>query len=225
MVSHPILAFTDDDCVVPANWLRRGVAQLHTAPDIGLMFGTLRPAPHDPARQFIPDFEPTSPRVVRGLAQAHVRCGAGANMFASRRLFDAIGGFDEMFGPGAPLLSSEEYDLYYRTLKFGFGVAVDPANVVLHHGKRSYGDGSGQRLLLGYVFGEGAVIAKYVRTGDWMAVRLGLRRFYPELKWALMDAAKGRTWCIHRAWNMACGFARGLMAPRGELRHRHTITS
>ena len=212
MASHPILAFTDDDCTVPPDWLRRGVAQLQAAPDIGLAFGTLRAAPHDPEREVVPTFEPASPQVVRGVSHAYVRCGAGANMFAPRTLFDTIGGFDELLGPGAPLLSSEEYDLYYRTLKGGYGVAVDPDNVVIHYGARPYSDGSGQRLLCGYVFGEGAVIAKHVRSGDRMAMRLGLRRFYPEVKWALLDAAKGRTWCIRRASNMAHGFARGFLA-------------
>ncbi len=211
---HRVLAFTDDDCTVPATWLKQGVERLHADPAVGLVFGALVPAAHDPEREFIPSFLPTERRVVRGSSHADVRGVSGANLFAHREVIESIGGLDERFGPGAPLLACEEYDLYYRALRAGFTVIHDPDTAVLHHGVRLHADGSGEALLRGYYFGEGAVLGKHVGSGDRTAIGLAARLFYLEVKWAVMGALKGRTKNVRRAASWARGFVRGLRAAR-----------
>ena len=68
-------------------------------------------------------------------------------------------------------LSCEEFDIYYRTLATGQAVAFAPELTTTHWGVRSYADGSGQMLKRWYAYGEGAVIGKHLRMGDYrMAV-------------------------------------------------------
>ena len=214
LARHGVLAFTDDDCTVPAAWLKQGVERLLADPAVGLVFGALVPTAHDPQREFIPSFLPTERRIVRGSSHADVRGGAGANLFARREVIETIGGLDERFGPGAPLLACEEYDLYYRALKAGFTVIHDPDTVVVHYGARPNANGSGEALLRSYYFGEGAVLGKHVRSGDRTAIGLAVRLFYPEVKWAVMGAVKGRAKNVRRAASWAHGFFRGLRVAR-----------
>jgi glycosyltransferase involved in cell wall biosynthesis len=204
-----VLAFTDDDCTVPTDWISRGVERLHAYPDVGLIFGALTAAPHDPAVSLIPSFMPPRFEVHKGLQSAQVRAGAGANMVARRALFDAIEGFDERLGPGAIFRSCEEFDLYYRTLGSGFAVARDPENPVVHWGIRSTQDGSGERLIRDYWFGEGAVLGKHSRARDLQALHLGVRTFSTEMKWALLSLARLRGTHLRRASSWAHGFVKG----------------
>ena len=205
-----VLAFTDDDCTVPAEWIDRGVERLRTQSDVGLIFGALTAAPHDPTTSLIPSFMPPSFEVHRGLASAQVRAGAGANMFASRALFDAIKGFDELLGPGALFRSCEEFDLYYRALAAGFAVIRDPDNPVVHWGARSTTDGSGERLIRDYWFGEGAVLGKHARARDLRALQLGVRTFGTEVRWAVSGLARLRGLRnLRRAASWAHGFVKG----------------
>src|SRR5690606_7755191 len=105
-------------------------------------------------------------RVVAGANHADVRGGAGANMVARRSLFQHIGEYDELIGPGSRFAACEEYDIYYRALAAGARVAMDPELVTTHWGVRSYDDGSGQLLKRQYAYGEGAVLAKHLRLRD-----------------------------------------------------------
>lgn len=205
-----VLAFTDDDCTVPPEWIGRGVERLHAHPDVGLIFGALTPAPHDPAVSLIPSFMPPAFEVHKGLAEAQVRAGAGANMFARRALFDAVAGFDERLGPGAEFRSCEEFDLYYRTLASGFAVVRDPDNPVVHWGVRSTTDGSGERLIRDYWFGEGAVLGKHARARHQQALKLTARTFGLELRWAIMSLARLRGTNLLRASSWAAGFLKGV---------------
>jgi|SRR5215216_737951 len=43
-----IIAFTSDDCTVPADWLRCHLATLARERDVGIVFGRVDAAPHDP---------------------------------------------------------------------------------------------------------------------------------------------------------------------------------
>lgn len=205
-----LLAFTDDDCTVPTDWIRLGVERLGAYPDVGLIFGALAAAPHDPNVSLIPSFTPPAVEVHRGLDAAQVRAGAGANMFARRALFDRVAGFDQRLGPGAEFRSCEEFDLYYRTLASGFAVLRDPDNPVVHWGVRSTTDGSGERLIRDYWLGEGAVLGKHARARHLRALTLGVRTFSLEAKWALMNLVKLRSTNVLRASSWAYGFVKGV---------------
>lgn len=161
-----IVAFTDDDCTVPTDWLTGVEAFFAREPEVAMVFGELRPVPHDPSQVFVPPAELDEFRIIRDARQSHVRGGSGANMAARRQVFDVIGGYDERIGPGAEFHACEEYDIYYRTLASGHAVAFAPELTTTHWGERSYADGSGQMLKRWYAYGEGAVIGKHLRLRD-----------------------------------------------------------
>lgn len=209
--SGQLFAFTDDDCTVPPDWLTRGYEHMAARPDVELIFGALLAIPHNPSLWFIPAFSPTRLEVVSGAANARYRGGAGANMFARRELFERIGGFDNAIGPGAPFLSCEEYDIYYRTLHSGAKVLRDPENAVLHWGRRSHGDGSSQQLIEGYFFGEGAVLAKHVRARDRAALQVTLGIMLKELGFLVCACLVGRNrYGLGLTARWLAGFGRGL---------------
>lgn len=170
LIRGEIVAYTDDDCTVPRDWLTRGVETLQAEPGAGVLFGALIPEPHDESRMYIPRYEP--PRYIRlSTRRDFIRSPgqAGANLFIRREAAERLGGFDPRLGPGTALRSSEDPDLCFRALQAGIGVVVNPAVRVLHHGGRSLMTGEGQRLLRGYEYGSGAVDAKHLRCGDLWA--------------------------------------------------------
>lgn len=210
-----VIAFTDDDCTVPHDWLSRGVGRLAAAPDAGIICGKLVAAPHNPQDEFVPTFLPSSYRRLYGrLAAAQPRMGVGANMFVRRRVFERLVGFDECLGPGSCFRSGDDVDLTYRALRAGFTVLQDPDNSVVHWGRRAYADGSAQRLLRNNYYGAGARLMKQLRCGDSVAA-------YALLQLALRDT-------VHLAGNLirlrrqagaarllylALGVVRGLRQP------------
>jgi len=207
---HAFLAFTDDDCTVPREWLKQGIGALRDAPEAGLLFGALTAMPHDPAEVFVPTFLPEARLAVKGVASAHIRGGAGANLFARRETMEAIGGFDHLLGPGMIFKACEEFDVYYRVLRAGYAVVRDPDTRVVHWGARAVADGSGFRLLRDYYYGEGVVLGKHSRAGDRAAAWLALRIFSQELNWACRGALfHGRLAGARRTASWGRGFIRG----------------
>jgi glycosyltransferase involved in cell wall biosynthesis len=190
--SSDLLAFTDDDCTVPADWLERVEDVFARHPDVAMAFGELRPIPHDPSEVFVTPVELQEFRVVRNTRAAHVRGGAGANMAARRHVFDAIGPYDERIGPGSEFHACEEYDVYYRTLAAGRAVAFTPEVTTTHWGVRSYADGTGQLLKRRYAYGEGAVIGKHLRMGDPRMALVGARITAEDLRFVLSNLRQRR---------------------------------
>ena len=99
----PLIAFTDDDCRPPAEWLRRAleaaqanpgaIVQGQTQPDPDEL-GIFHHAPHARSQQIVP------PHV---MAQT-------CNIVYPRALLEAVGGFDESFPPAV----GEDTDLALR---------------------------------------------------------------------------------------------------------------
>ena len=165
-VKAPIVAFTDDDCTVPDDWLIKAEALLDRHRDVVMAFGDLAADHHDPSEVFIPFTRHERFEIMKGVRSAAPIGGAGANLIARRSVFDTIGTWDESIGPGSRFRAAEEFDIYYRTIAAGGAVARDPDLVAIHYGARSYADGSGQDLLRTYAYGIGAVIGKHLRLGD-----------------------------------------------------------
>lgn len=164
-----VLAFTDDDCTVPADWLRCGIAALDGAPDSGIVFGKLAAVPHDGRRLYIPVYDPPRRRELRGRLSREHFSGVGANMFVREEVFSRAGWFDEGLGPGGRFRTSEDIDLAYRALRAGFAIVEDPTNIVMHWGSRAYATGEVRRLISDSYYGIGSCYARHLRDGDWAA--------------------------------------------------------
>lgn len=166
LTSADVLAFTDDDCVVPIDWISRIGAAFRAEPDGDLLYGQVVPLETGEQSNLTPYFAIPHPEKLSKKTRFRV-CGMGANFAARRRLFDSIGGFDVVLGGGGPLRSSQDFDLAYRAFR-GDAVILLRPEVTLHHdGRRELEDWP--TLLVNYGTGDGAFYTKHVRCGDPLA--------------------------------------------------------
>jgi len=167
----PLIAFTDDDCRVPPNWVDSIIAAFRSDPDVSLVFGAAVLRPQDRARGYGAEFEPPERRELQHvLPDGRTLWGVGANMIIHRRVFERIGGFDVKLGAGAPLFAGEEIDLTIRSLAEGFKVLHTPDVSLLHLGVRVGAEAN--RLMRSYGIGLGATLGKHVRLGTPGAAKL-----------------------------------------------------
>jgi len=168
-VRADVIAFTDDDCTVPVDWLAVAMRTLEAEPEAGVVYGAVLAAPHDPDAQFVPVFEPQEYRRIQGrFARAH-RSGMGANMVVRRRVFAAVNGFEQTLGPGGIYRSGGDWEISYRALRSGFAVIQDPKLCVTHFGARTYENGEVRLLIANNYFGIGAGYGIHAKRGDVVA--------------------------------------------------------
>lgn len=188
-----IFAFTDDDCTLPADWLSRGARLFSELPTVSLAFGSLVPIEHDPTSHFVPAIIFDRRRIIRGRPWiSRGLLGMGANMFATRRLFATVGGFDEDLGPGGRLRTGEECELTYRALKDGQAVIQEPGLTVTHWGARPFAGGVARRLVTDGFFAIGAGYGKHARSGRIEAVAVMLHETVRAARATARAAASGR---------------------------------
>jgi glycosyltransferase involved in cell wall biosynthesis len=167
----PIVAFTDDDCRVPDDWVARIETAFAADEQLALLFGAVVLRPEDRLKGYAAEFEPTETREFhRKLPDVRSSWGVGANMSIRRAVFDQIGMFDLMLGAGSSFRAGEEIDLTIRALNAGLKVFHDPSIAVIHLGVRE--GPAASRLMRGYGIGLGATLTKHVRLGTRGAGRL-----------------------------------------------------
>jgi len=160
-----LVAFLDDDCTVPADWLEQVWRAFRRHPDAALIFGAVAAAPHNPMTHYIPAFAPQGERRLRGRL-AFLSCEAmSASLAVRRAAIRGIGPVDEQTGAGARL-AGEDRDYTYRALRAGQTVVETEAIRVTHHGARAYATGEASRLVRRAAFAQGALDMKALRCGD-----------------------------------------------------------
>jgi GT2 family glycosyltransferase len=171
----PIIAFTDDDCLVPSDWIEKIVKAFEEQRDGELMYGQVVAAyPEDGGDLLTPALRIDKPeRLDR--ANGFRVFGMGANFAARRSLFERAGTFDEVLGGGGPLKSSQDFDLAYRAYRRNAAILLRPEVVVRHDGRREREEWPA--LLRAYGFGDGAFYSKHVRCGDPYATWLAAKNF------------------------------------------------
>jgi len=214
-----IVSFTDD-CEVSPDRMRLFVEYFHANPDVGLIFGAVHAAPHDPRAGFVPDYPvPAFRRVASPWLKWRER-GIDANMAFRVEALQAVGPFDEVLGPGAPLHACLDGDMTYRMLNAGYAVLNVPDAYVVHPGFRS--SEQGQRMMRRVGLGVGAAYMKHLRSGDvavlptlfvealrcvaWRRLatmhcrHLGVARFYSYLRGIMksFDYGIDRRWRTYR---------------------------
>lgn len=176
-----LIAVTDDDCVVPSNWLREIAAAFASDCRIGIVLGNMMPAPHDRRAGFVQGYVRQQPFLAQSLREMDRIEGVGACMAFRRNMWNELGGFDEMLGAGAPFKSAEETDLYVRALLGGFMILETPRVFVTHYGFRTWEQS--RPLIRGYISGRTAMYVKHFKSGNWRVI-------YP---------------CLHLVWRWAFG--------------------
>jgi GT2 family glycosyltransferase len=203
-----LITITDDDCEVPASWLRRFTAAFAFDRNVGVVFGNVLAAPHDPGAGFAVAYERREPFLARSIREKCRVEGTGACMGVRRSVWQALGGFDELLGIGAPFKAAEETDFAIRALLAGYFVYETPDISVVHWGVRA--PEHIQSVIHGYWYGTGAAFAKHLRCGRWSVAHLLLKLAW---RWAFgrspVAASLGR-----RAGKLPrlAAFVRGLAA-------------
>src|SRR5262249_17950880 len=166
-----IIAFTDDDCIAPTDWLDRVYGAFQAERDAELLYGqVLLPAALADKPDDVPTLPIAEPWTLNPAHAGFVSYGLGATFAARRSLFARIGGFDEILGGGGPLKSSQDYDLQYRAYIAGVTTAYRPEVVIDHYGLRT--PEQWPVTDRAYGTGDGAFYAKHIRCGDVYALRL-----------------------------------------------------
>jgi glycosyltransferase involved in cell wall biosynthesis len=159
--SAPILAFTDDDCRPEAGWASRMLALFDDDPRTDLVFGRVWLPPLENESDYAASFEPKE-RVQRRVPSPDEDIGIGANFGIRRAVFEQLGAFDALLGPGAPYFrGAEETDLLIRAVHRGHRVINAAENSVLHLGIRTGADV--RPLHVQYQFAVGAAFGKHAR--------------------------------------------------------------
>jgi GT2 family glycosyltransferase len=168
-----LIACTDDDVIVPRNWLTEIDRAFAADPQAALLYGqVLIPESLRGVEQngvIVPNLPiERRQRLIKG--QGFKVFGMGANMAMRRSLLEHIGGFDEALGGGGPLRSSQDFDFAYRVYQAGFAVLLEPEVKVDHYGTRTQEQWPG--TMKAYGIGDGAFYSKHIRCGDPLALWL-----------------------------------------------------
>lgn len=187
VASQPVVAVTDDDCVVDEHWLESIERALSGSAGLDAVTGRVLALGLD-----VPGLYAVSTRGST-VAREHFassrpwEIGSGNNFAVRRALLERIGGNDERLGPGAAGLGAVDIDLFHRLLRAGARVRYEPAAVVRHERatrqgrlqrRFPYGHGIGAMCVLGLRRGDSRALLILVR---WLGFRLrrllgGLRR-------------------------------------------------
>lgn len=167
-----LVAFTDDDCIVPTDWLATINRIFVTHPKVGMLFCRVDAADHDQSKGFVPTYELENDQLVRNAGEKNRACGIGAGMAMRRSAALELGGFDEVLGPGAPFMDCEDGDLAVRHLINGWWIYETAEVTVIHDGFRTWQEG--KELTRRNWTGIGAAYAKPLRGGHWSYLQVTL---------------------------------------------------
>jgi glycosyltransferase involved in cell wall biosynthesis len=160
-----IIAFTDDDCTVPTNWVAAMAAVFESIPRVAVAFCNVSPGSYDSSKGFIPSYSCGKKKLIRSLWDKCGARGIGAGMAVRKAAALALGGFDPLLGPGSPFHACLDGDLAVRALLGGWWVYETDTVAVIHNGFRSWQEG---RLFTERAwFGIGAAYAKPLKCGRW----------------------------------------------------------
>ncbi len=127
------VAFTDDDCLVPADWLERLADGYARHPEVAGIGGGIVPQAEALEQSALARYERHVTREVYGARDEEVlggyECPAGAtnNMSYRRAVLEEVGGFDEGF---PPRVWGEDADLKWRITQGGARLLYVPVDVV-----------------------------------------------------------------------------------------------
>lgn len=201
-----LIAITDDDCRVPVNWLRELAAAFAVDRRIGVVFGNVLPGPNDRAAGFVLSYASQNSCLARSIKDKYRVEGLGACIGIRRTVWQALSGFDQMLGAGAPFKSAEEADLAIRALLAGYFVYETPRVTVTHLGFRTREQS--RQLIQGYFYGQGAMLVKHLRGKKWSIIPL---LYHMARRWAFERPAVDFGAHSHRMMRLA-SFVRGGVA-------------
>lgn len=155
-----VFGFTDDDCIVDATWVAQ-IAAVFSDPSIALAGGRVELYDkRDRPSTLITETEPLE--LAQVPAMFFKPLIIGANTVFRRAVFEAVGDYDLLLGPGSPDSAvAEDMDYVYRAYRKGFRVVYRPQLLVFHnHGRQS--EEEERRNIDAYTTGRGSFFAKHL---------------------------------------------------------------
>lgn len=148
-----IIAYTDDDVIVDAQWARAIAALFVQDPDVTAVTGLVLPYELETESQY--QFElyggfnrgydrqwyRGDPDDAGDVSYRHGgtgKFGTGANMAFRRGFLQRTGGFDPALDVGTVTNGGGDLDIFYRVLKEGHTLAYEPRAMVWHAHRRTY---------------------------------------------------------------------------------------
>lgn len=174
--SGELVAFTDDDVLVDAGWLRGIVRGFRRGDDVELVSGLV---PSGELRTEVQAYFDGRVNWSSNLAPAVYRLsdppadlpmfpfsvgqfGTGANFAARRAALLRLDGFDTAFGVGTRTKGGEDLDMFVRVLFGGGAIAIEPSAVIWHRHRADLAALRAQSI--GYGRGLGAWLTKVAFT-------------------------------------------------------------
>jgi GT2 family glycosyltransferase len=185
---HALVAFTDDDVIVDAGWLRALAQGFSRSDRVACVTGLATASQLDTASQAyfetrVKWSDHLSPRwfdlqdhpgTARLFPYAVGEVGAGVNFAVQRAALAQVGGFDEALGTGTPARGGEDLDFFLRLILHGWTIAFEPGAIVWHK-HRSDPDAL-RRQMVGYGSGLSAYAFKHLlHARTWTMVLAALK--------------------------------------------------
>jgi glycosyltransferase involved in cell wall biosynthesis len=179
--SHSIVAYVDDDTWVGDDWADSLAACFSSDPPPDFVTGRIEIPPGQRPRLPIAVKRDRHPVVLDRAARGLL--GHSANVAVRRSAMEAVNGFDEALGAGARFKGGEDGDLFDRLLAIGCVGRYEPTALSWHDQWRDLSELA--RVDFGYGIGEGAQIAKLVRSDTSRAKTVALEYLW---RWGLVEA-------------------------------------
>ena len=150
-----LIAFTDDDACVAPGWAVALRALFARNPELDVATGLVLPLELETEAQWLFEryggfgrgfrrrWTTASASGQRAIAFEHGNTGilgTGANMAFRRSVFGRTGRFDPTLDVGTETSGGGDLELFFRALKEGCMLAYEPAAIVRHQHRRSYGE-------------------------------------------------------------------------------------
>jgi glycosyltransferase involved in cell wall biosynthesis len=148
--SGEIIAFTDDDVIVDAGWVKAIAVLMMGNPEVMAVTGLVVPYELETEAQVLFEMyggfgrgfkrkwhQVSNYKVPWGLLGTG-QFGTGANMAFKRDLFDKIGYFDPALDVGTVTNGGGDLEMLFRVLKEGYMLVYEPGAIVRHRHRREY---------------------------------------------------------------------------------------
>jgi|ERR1700674_1002888 glycosyltransferase involved in cell wall biosynthesis len=217
-----IVVFTDDDCISAPNWLCAISNEFVSDPALAILGGRVELYCKDDRPVTIRTFRE---RILFSKPEQLFSLIPGCNMSIKKSIFDVVGEFDPLLGPGTKIGAvSEDTDFIYRVFKKGFKVAYSPDVLVYHnHGRRT--EAQVQSLNHKYVVGRGAFYCKHILKGDVCVLRMAYWEVSALIKGLLKERFSGALARQRKTllWDLLIGMAYAPSAIRRYLARRFVM--
>ena len=174
-----LVAFTDDDVRVDAQWLSALVAGFNASShnldgEVGCVTGMIVPAELEtPAQIWLEQYGGFNKGFELSVFDLHRHrpesplypytagvFGSGANMAFKRRVLLELGGFDPALGAGSKGVGGDDLAAFFNVVSLGYALVYQPEALVFHRHRRDYA--GLQRQAYGYGVGLTAFLTKSV---------------------------------------------------------------